>query len=389
MTEAPIPAASAKVFLARLAELRAAQERLDSRQRVAASLAHQEPDRVPIDLWAAPEVKEDLAATLGLPYQELSDALGVDFAVVRGPSQVGLELKKYPDGTFSDLWGVRRRYVTYGQGARQGTYKELAQSPLAEATTTREIEQYPGWPSPDWWDYSQVAEQCRAHKERGRVVVFAGDRLDRTSQLKAAMYLRGIEQIMLDLALSPELVQCILEHVNAYYMEYNRRVFEAAQGEIDIFMMGDDFGMQTGLLVSVDTWERFFEPGFRAYIELAHRYGMKVMHHTCGSVRPLIPKFIDAGLDILQSIQPRAAGMDLAELKREFGRHLAFHGSVDIQQTLPFGTPQEVRQEVKQRMAAGKPGGGFIICTSHNLQRDVPLENILALFQAYHEFGAY
>jgi uroporphyrinogen decarboxylase len=136
-------------------------------------------------------------------------------------------------------------------------------------------------------------------------------------------------------------------------------------------------------------WERFFEPGFRAFIQLAHKYGIKVMHHTCGSVVKLIPKFIDAGLDILQSIQPRAAGMDLKKLKKEYGKDLVFHGSIDIQQTMPYGTPQDVRREVQQRMETGKPGGGFIICTAHNLQRDVPVENIAALLDAYHEFGFY
>jgi uroporphyrinogen decarboxylase len=141
--------------------------------------------------------------------------------------------------------------------------------------------------------------------------------------------------------------------------------------------------------MSAKMWERYFEKGFRRFIELAHRYGLKVMHHTCGAVEPLIPKFIDAGLDILQSLQPRAQGMDLETLKQKYGRHLALHGSIDIQQTLPYGTPADVRREVEARMSAGKPGGGFIICTAHNLQRDVPIENIVALLEAYHEFGAY
>jgi uroporphyrinogen decarboxylase len=141
--------------------------------------------------------------------------------------------------------------------------------------------------------------------------------------------------------------------------------------------------------MSAKMWERFFESGFRKFIEQAHRFGIKVMHHTCGSVAALIPKFIDAGLDILQSLQPRAADMDLGELKRVYGNQLSLHGSIDIQDTMTFGNPADIRAEVCQQMAAGKPGGGFIICTAHNIQRDAPLENILALFEAYHEFGAY
>jgi uroporphyrinogen decarboxylase len=194
---------------------------------------------------------------------------------------------------------------------------------------------------------------------------------------------------MVDLVQSPALVDCLLEHINAYYMEYNRRVFEAVQGGIDVFMMGDDFGTQAGPMMSVATWRRYFEKGFRAFIDLAHRYGIRVMHHTCGGVRPLIPLFIDAGLDILQSLQPRAAGMDLTTLKREFGRHICLQGSIDIQHTLPFGSPDDVRGEVRQRLQVGKPGGGFIICTAHNIQVDAPLANVIALIEAYQEHTWY
>jgi uroporphyrinogen decarboxylase len=366
------------------------REQLSSRARVLTALEHREADRVPIDFWAVPEVMARLQEHYGLPDAEaLRRFIGVDFRALPGPSIAGLRRRRYDDGTVEDLWGVRRRRVAFGEGQKAGTYEEVACSPLAAAVTVQDIECYPGWPSPDWWDYSEIAAQARTARDMGYCVVYAGDRLDRTAQLKTAMYLRGTEQIMLDLAENPALVECLLEHINAYYLEYNRRVFEAAEGCIDIFMMGDDFGSQVGPLMSVSAWRRFFEKGFRAQIELAHRYGIRVMHHTCGGVRPLIPLFIDAGLDILQSLQPRAAGMDLAELKREFGRDICLHGSVDIQVTLPFGTPSEVRDEVATRVRAGKPGGGFIICTAHNIQVDVPLANIVALIEAYHELTWY
>ena len=142
-------------------------------------------------------------------------------------------------------------------------------------------------------------------------------------------------------------------------------------------------------MMDIRTWRRFFKDGFKAYIDLAHKYGIKVMHHTCGSVVDLIPDFIDSGLDILQSLQPKAAGMDLGRLKREYGKYIAFHGSIDIQETLPYGAIEDVREMVKERMSVGKQGGGFIICTAHNIQPDTPTENILALFEAYKEFRNY
>ena len=364
------------------------RERLGCRERALAAIAHQETDRVPIDFWAVPEVMRRLQRHYAAPDKDtLLQWLGVDFRVLRGPSLVGLEMRHHEDGTVEDLWGVRRRRVSFGSGEKRGSYQELASSPLASATSVREIERYPGWPSPDWWDYSTLAEEAAGLSDY--CVVYAGDRLDRTAQLKTAMYLRGIEQIMVDLVENAALVECLLAHVNAYYLEYNRRVFEATQGRIDVFMMGDDFGTQAGPMMNAATWHRYFEAGFRAYAGLAHRYGINVMHHTCGGVRPLIPLFIEAGMDILQSLQPRAVGMDLAGLKRDFGRDICLHGSIDIQSTLPLGTPDQVRAEAKQRLAVGKPGGGFIVCTAHNIQVDTPLVNTLAMLEAYQEHSWY
>ena len=112
-------------------------------------------------------------------------------------------------------------------------------------------------------------------------------------------------------------------------------------------------------------------------------------HHSCGSIQAIIPDLIDCGLDILNPVQPDVANMDRRELKRRFGDRLSFHGSISIQKTLPFGTPDDVRAEVRERRQTLAPGGGFIFCTAHNIQADTPIENIEALFDAYHVFGRY
>ncbi|MFH1131113.1 MAG: uroporphyrinogen decarboxylase family protein, partial [Pseudomonadota bacterium] len=265
------------------------------------------------------------------------------------------------------------------------TNKYVVESPLAKAESVSDIESYSGWPSSDWWDYSEIARQCLAYPNHA--VVNKGDRLDRTAQLKPMMYLRGMEQIYIDLVENSSLVEAMIEHIKDYYLRYNERVFKAIQGKADIFMMGDDFGTQNGPMISRDMWRKYFRKGFREYVDLAHKYGLRVMHHSCGSVKYLMEEFIDAGLDILQALQPRARDMDLRELKRAYGSHIVFHGSMDIQQTLPRGTPKDVREEVKKRMDAGKAGGGFIICTAHNILPDTPTENIVALFEAYKEYG--
>lgn len=355
------------------------------RERVLTALSHQRPDRIPRDYWATPEVTTRLLNHLKLPDREhLLQAFGVDLRYVEGPAWLGQVLQKYPDGSTDDLWGVRRRAKTVSSGQYTWTYQHVVQSPLETATSAADVNRYERWPSAAWWNYDQLREQCLAHS--GYAVVNAGDRLDRTAQLKPMMYLRGMEQTYLDLALNPEIADAIIGHIVEYFLEYNERVFAAAGDAIDIFMMGDDFGTQQGPMMSLETWRRFFRPGFAAFIELAHRHGLRVMHHTCGSVVDLIPDFIDCGLDTLQSLQPQAAGMDLGLLRREYGRDLCFHGGIDIQEVLPHGSPDDVREHVRRQIEAAGDEGGYILCTAHNIQPDTPVENVLAMYEACAEF---
>ncbi len=360
---------------------------MTANERVMTTINHIEPDRVPCDYWADSEVTGRLLKHFGFKdKEELLQYFRVDLRYITGPSYVGQELRTYKDGTVEDLWGVRRKVMSVERGEYSWKYKHVAASPLESAETTEEIEHH-NWPNPDWWDYSMLEADC--DRFAGYAVVNAGDRLDRTAQLKPMMYLRGMTQTYIDLIENPQIAFAIIEHIKDYFLEYNKRVFEASNGKIDIFMMGDDFGTQNGMMMDIRTWRKFFKDGFKAYIDLAHKYNIKVMHHTCGSVVDLIPDFIESGLDILQSLQPKAAGMDLGKLKREYGRYIAFHGSIDIQETLPYGNVGDVRKMVEERMAAGKQDGGFIICTAHNIQPDTPTENILVLFEAYKEFGEY
>ena len=363
---------------------------MDSRERVAAALAHTEPDRVPIDYWATREIHAKLLSHFGLTDdEELLRRFGVDFRYIEGPRYVGPEPAVRPDGSEEDHWGVPRVRVEVGSGESRGAYRDVLDFPLRDATSLDEVRRYPKWPDPGWFDYDCVREQARRARESGKVVVFMGDRLNRCAQLKPAMYLRGVDQILMDVALAPDIAEHLFQRVTEFYLEYARRTFEAAEGNIDIFMTGDDFGTQQGPFMSPDMWRHFLLPGFRAFIELGKQHGCKVAHHSCGSIAPLIPDMLDCGLDILNPIQPGVRGMDRQKLKREFGDRLVFHGSISIQKTLPFGTPDDVRSEVKDRFETLGPGGGFVFCTAHNIQADTPIENVIALFGAYRELGAY
>ncbi len=363
---------------------------MDSRERVALALAHKEPDRVPIDYWATPEVTARLLRRFALStIEELLQRLDVDFRYIEGPAYIGPKAVVRPEGSVEDHWGVPRVLVSVGAGEQATAYQEVVQFPLAGAKSVDDVLDYPKWPSPGWFDYGCVRQQAAQARRAGKVVVFMGDRLNRCAQLKPAMYLRGVEQILLDLALEPEIAQALFERIAAFYLEYARRTFEAAEGGIDIFMMGDDFGTQTGPLVSPEMWRRFLRPGFQSFVGLAKGFGLTVAHHTCGSIEPLIPGLIECGLDILNPLQPDVVGMDHARLKATFGQKLTFHGGISIQRALPFGTPDDVREEVRERFHTLAQGGGYIFCTAHNIQPDAPLANIEALFDAYRAFGEY
>ena len=362
---------------------------MNSRERTFLALNFEEPDRVPIDFWTSKGFKHKLESTLNISEEMFLDSHDVDLRYIDGPGYIGPPLQKFSDDSEDDIWGVRRKRVTVGRGDSVETYQEVVESPLASATTVEEIHNYDGWPSPDWFDYSIIEAQCEKICKQDRVVVFMGDRLNRIAQLKPAMYLRGIEGIFVDLSLNPELAQAIISNIRRFYEAYAERIFDAAKGKFDILLMGDDFGSQNAPLLSPRMWVDFLGKGFADYIDMAKSYNLRVMHHTCGAVRPLIPLMIERGLDILQSLQPEAAEMDSWGLKAEFGDRLGFHGGLSIQRTLPFGTPDEIRNEVRARVDALASGGGYILCTAHNIQADTPIENVKALLRAYKDYGSY
>jgi len=220
--------------------------------------------------------------------------------------------------------GSARLRVEAGAGEKTAVYQEVVSFPLASARSLGDLRRYRGWANPDWFDYACVREQVTEARQTGKVIVFMGDRMNRCAQLKPAMYLRGIEQILLDLSQSPEIADYIIQRVAEFYLEYARRTFEAAGDGIDLFFYGDDFGTQNGMFISPTMWRRFLRPGFHALVELGKRYGYWVAHHSCGSIKPIIPDLIDCGLDILNPIQPDVYDMNRLELKRLFGDRSVF-----------------------------------------------------------------
>jgi len=355
---------------------------MNSRERTFLSLEHEVGDRLPVDFWATTAVIGSLEQTLGITYPQFLDRYDVDFRYIDGPAYIGPPL-----GPGADIWGVQRGTVATGSDGQGESYKEVTRAPLAEAESEADVEAYPHWPDPDSFDYSVIEAQCDAILEQQRVVVFMGDRLNRVAQLKPAMYLRGTEDIFIDLAIREGIARPLFRKIREFYLAYLERILRAARGKIDIVLTGDDFGAQHGLLIGADMWRNLLAPGFKEYIDLIKRHDTVAMHHTCGSVIDIIPDMIRCGLDVLQSIQPEAEGMALAELLARFGSDLCFQGGISVQKTMPYGSPDRIRRQVKAIADLVKPRGGYIFCTSHNIQADTPVENVVALMEAYLGYG--
>jgi uroporphyrinogen decarboxylase len=341
---------------------------MTSKERFFATLRRQPVDRPCVDYEALPEVTDALCARLGLPDLEaLRVALGSDLRnLVSAAPYVGEPFPPQPDGAPRDYFGAPDS---------QGTYSSnLYQPPLAHAETVADVEAH-RWPDPADFDYSGLRSLCESFSP----YVTCGGAW--SPMLCTAMHLTGMEEFFALMASRPAVAEAILEHLCEFFHGYSRRYFEATRGALDVFFMGDDFGLQTGPMFSLAMFRRFLVPRLARLYGLAKDYGLTVMMHSCGGIRPFIPDMIAAGMDVLDPVQVRAEGMDVEGLRREFGRDLTFHGSIDTQQTLPFGSPADVAAEVRARLELFGDEGGFICCGSQHYLPDIPLDNLLTIYR--------
>jgi len=345
------------------------------RQRWLAILQRKQPDRVPTDFWSTPEVLSRLKHELNCADDEsLWQRLHIDKPRTVGPT---CNLKHHPHDPQADLWGVRYSHVNYGAGA----YDEAVHHPLANMQTVSEIDAF-RWPSADDYDYAPITESLA--KDDGRRAIQAAS----FEPFLIYCSLRGMEQSYEDLLLNPHIADAILGHIFEFYYEHNRRIFHAGPGKIDITYVAEDLGSQTGPLMSMQTFRRFLLPNQKKMADLARSFGIHVFYHTDGASRAFIPDLIDVvGIEVLNPIQWRCSGMELQGLVRDFGDRIAFHGAIDNQRTLPFGTVNDVRQLVEECARIFK-GYRWICAPCHNIQPITPTANILAMYETIHQIGS-
>jgi len=289
---------------------------------------------------------------------------------------IGPEPRHYEDGSYDSLFGTRLLNVKYARGE----YSETVYHPLEDVTDVDTINAYP-WPSPDWWDYSDVAKVCEEYPDHSLTIGYAA-----LGWFSWEMF--GMQRFLENCLLEPEAVEAVLENVTDYCFEYYTRLINAGKDYIgknfNAIHIADDLAMQNSLILSEELIRKFFEKHYRKFADLAHSNGLLIEFHCCGSHRKLIPFFIDVGIDLLNPMQTSAADMIPHELQQLYGNDISFSGGMDVQQLLPFATPAKVKDQVKYLLDTFKTG--YVFEPAHNIQIGTPVENVIAMYQAYHEY---
>lgn len=382
---------------------------MNSRERVLAAIQHKKPDRVPIDIGSSMmtgihrDAYHGLRSLLGLSQdvsnhffepsmqivyaaEDFLDFLEIDTrpALPARPKGYPLDIHEDHDSKYYyDEWGYGLKMPK-----RAPIYYSLFYHPLRNAEKLSDLKTH-SFPDPnDKTRLMFINDQVELAKQKEKAIVLnnvcAGT-------LEVASWLRGLDQFLMDLALQPEMAEYLLDKVVDFKLAYWKMVLEKFGDQIDVLVESDDIGTQASLLISPRMYRKFIKPRHKKIIDfIKTKSSAKVFFHSCGAIRPIIPDLIEIGVDILNPIQYNLSGMEAKSLKKDFGKDVVFWGGgVDTQTILSRGTPAEVRENVRQQIEALAENGGFIFATVHNIQAEVPPENLVAMWQAVMEFGNY
>jgi uroporphyrinogen decarboxylase len=375
---------------------------MTSRERVRAAVELRQPDRVPIDIGGSSvstiigSAYEDLKAYLGIESEthymkrksrssildeRIAQRLHTDTRPILIGSPDGWEDIYFEDGSFQDEFQI----IWRKSGDAHGHYAPLG-NPLQHATGIAEIEAF-DWPDPlNPGRTRGLREKARQlHEETDYAIVLTLP----VGCVHLSQYLRGYQEFLMDIVLNPEFLGALLDHTVEWWNALTAATLDEVGPYVDVVMFGDDVAFDDRPMVDLKRYRQLIRPRTQAMIDcIKARTDARVLYHTDGALKTMIDDFVEIGVDALNPIQVSSTGMgDTAELKALFGDRLCFWGSVDTSRVLSQGSPEEVRQEVRRRIEDLAPGGGLVIASVHNIQEDVPPENILAMADAAYEFG--
>lgn len=355
---------------------------MTSKERFDCACAHRAPDRPPIDYLAHYETDRALRAHLDVTSEvDLLDALESDFYYLPGRDLSQREgiLKFYKHTDRLEMTETER-VCPLGIRWRRGVYDakfsvdSAIRGPFEDTVDAQDILRFP-WPKAADFDFDAMREDAERHRNRIRIGGFW------TGILGDVFRMHGFQNFLMNMAAEPEFMHALIDRMTDMYLELNDAVFRALKGELEVWFFGNDFGTQQSLLLSPAMWEAYYFDNICRLTSLAKAHGLKVMMHSCGAIRPLIPRLIDAGVELLDPVQVSATSMVPAELKAEFGDRIVFHGGIDTQHILPFGSTDEVRAHVRETIDVLGAAGGYLCAPSQILGSDIPVENILVMYE--------
>lgn len=355
---------------------------MNSKERVLTAFANREADRIPINYSANSGIDKRLKEYFGLSADDdesLRQKLGVDFYGTFPPYK-GPRLHREIEGVNVDpAWGLHTRYIEH----ESGHYMDYCDFPLKDADLDA-VKNYP-MPSPDDFDYETVAEIC--DRFDGYAVYLGGAGLG--DIINSTGLLRSMEKVLMDIALDDPAGLYIIDKRHEIHLEATRRSLEAARGKIDFLWLGEDLGTQNSAILSLDMFRKHIRPRQQDFVDLARKYGLPVMFHSCGSSSWAYEDFIEMGIDAVDTLQPEAKDMSPEYLKKKFGGRLAFHGCISTAGAVACGSVDDVIEDVRRILDIMMPGGGYCFSPTHALQDNSPTENVVAMYETAKEFGTY
>lgn len=351
---------------------------MNHKERVLSALNHEEPDRVPVFYWAVPEFSKKMMGHLGFSDQDqMLEHLDIDFRWVE-PVYTGPRLIDHNKNLKKDIWGVE--YKMAGHGDLK--YWEATKFPLQGISDPEFLEDYP-WPTTDLFDFTSLDAQCEKYKD---YAIMTAPGFSSPGLFRIIQRLVGRDEFLEVMMYNPRFFKILVDKVTGFYVDFIEKFFSVTGNRVDFIRIADDLGGESGLIISNDTWNLYCRPSIEKFVELPRKLGVKFYMHSCGGIRKLVPEFISIGVDVLDPIQTRAAGMSPDGLKNDFGQMISFSGGLDEELLLRKGTPQRVKEGVKELLSIMAPGGGFILGPSHKLKVETSVENVIAMYEAIREF---
>jgi len=379
--------------------------KLSSRERIIRTLKHKEPDRVPLDIGGGPtttivmEGYEKLKDFLNINEEtvlmnktfrlarindKVMNILGSDCYPIIIKPPINTKPVEISQDSFVDIWGITWKKVLYKNGSC--FYYEVQKNPLAEATI-EDLKSY-NWPDPYDEGYTMgLKDEVKNLFDNTQYAIIGESGFKNLWEL--GCMLRGFENLLMDIAINQKFFISLLEKILKINMIVTGRFLDSVGKYIQVFRTGDDMATQRGLIFSPETYRKMIKPFYRKFYEfIRSKTDAKIFYHSCGNITGLLDDLIDIGVDIINPVQVSAMG-NMKKIKKKFGKDLVFWGGIDTQHILPCGSVSDVKNEVRKRIMEMAYGGGYVIASVHNIQPDVPPENIMAMADAAREFGIY